>query len=103
MGDPNRGLYQKFTRIERADGQHEPGRKHADCEYFVLDLDHDPHAYAALLAYARSCESEYPLLARDLRTRAALMTIGQSAFFDKSTPKLVTESKQQQVDAWVKR
>jgi len=65
MGDKTRGLYEKFTVI-RNDGSSEPGGKHHGCEYFVLDLTHDKHAGAALLAYAHSCAAEYPLLASDL-------------------------------------
>jgi hypothetical protein len=68
MGDPKRGLYNKFY-VEREDGSSEPGGKHAGCDYFVLDLDHDPFAAPALRAYADACETEYPLLARDLRTK----------------------------------
>jgi hypothetical protein len=59
------GLYNKF-RVERVDGQSEPGRKHDGCDYFVLDLTHDPHAAPALKAYADSCRAQYPLLAADL-------------------------------------
>jgi hypothetical protein len=69
MGDPTRGLYDKFT-VHRNDDTDLPGRKHDGCEYFVLDLDHDPHAAPALEAYAASCEKDYPLLARDLRKKA---------------------------------
>ena len=65
MGDRNRGLYEKFI-VERTDGQSEPGRKHDECEYFVLDLTHDPFALPALMSYWAACEDEYPLLARDL-------------------------------------
>lgn len=68
MGDPTRGLYNKFE-VRRVDGSSEPGGKHHRCEYFVLDLTHDKHAKAALLAYADSCELEYPLLAADLRAK----------------------------------
>lgn len=71
MGDPNRGIYQKFI-VTRTDGKSAPGEKHADCEYFVLDIHHDKHAKAALLAYAKSCKSEYPLLAHDVRAMAIL-------------------------------
>lgn len=71
MSDHHVGLYNKY-RIERTDGFSALGGKHADCEYFVLDLIHDKHVKVALLAYADSCESEYPLLARDLRARAIL-------------------------------
>lgn len=69
MADKNRGVYEKF-RVERTDGQSAPGQKHFGCEYFVLDCQHDPHARAALLAYAESCEAKYPLLARDARRMA---------------------------------
>jgi hypothetical protein len=65
VGDKTRGIYEKF-RIERTDGKHLPGEKHDGCEYFVLDLTHDPHAIPALAAYAASCREEYPLLAADL-------------------------------------
>ena len=65
MGDPQRGLYEKFF-VERTDGKSEPGQKHHGCEYFILDLHHDKHAIAALRAYALSCRHEYPLLADDL-------------------------------------
>lgn len=65
MGDPNRGIYHKFT-VTRTDGTSAPGGKHDACFYFVLDLDHDPHAKAALAAYAESCRADYPLLAKDL-------------------------------------
>lgn len=71
MGDKSKGLYNKFL-ITRTDGSSAQGRKHHECEYFVLDLTHDPHARAALLAYAESCKSEYPLLANDLRATAIL-------------------------------
>lgn len=52
--------------IKRADGTDEPGQKHHGCNYFVLDLDHDEHALAALAAYAVSCVLDDPLLASDL-------------------------------------
>lgn len=59
------GLYNKFT-VTRTDGASEPGGKHDGCDYFVLDLTHDPHAIPALKAYADSCRAIYPLLAADL-------------------------------------
>lgn len=59
--DRSRGLYGKY-RVERIDGK-------VRGPYFVLDYAHDPHAQFALLAYADSCESEYPELARDLRAQ----------------------------------
>jgi hypothetical protein len=75
MGDPTRGLYNKF-RVERVDEADRPGGKHHGCHYFVLDLDHDPHAKAAIEAYANSCEGEYPLLARDLNEIAGSAAFG---------------------------
>lgn len=60
------GLYQKF-RVERTDGRSAPGEKHAECRYFVLDLDHDEFALPAVEAYADACESAHPELAADLR------------------------------------
>lgn len=68
MGDKTRGLYGKF-HVERTDGKSAPGEKHDGCEYFVLDLTHDPHAIPALAAYCISCDPEYPLLGRDLRLK----------------------------------
>lgn len=72
MGDKTKGLYGKFI-VRRTDGRDHPGEKHDGCEYFVLDLSHDPHAYPALMAYAASCSEDYPLLASDLRAKAMLM------------------------------
>ena len=63
MNDKERGLYQKHF-VTRTDG--DPKRKHKDCQYFVLDLDHDKHAICALRAYAMSCRIEYPSLFKDL-------------------------------------
>lgn len=62
-----RGVYHKFI-VERTDGKSAPGQKHHGCFHFVLDCDHDPHARAALLAYAASCEADYPALASDVRS-----------------------------------
>lgn len=66
--DKERGLYRKY-KVERLDGSSEPGRKHEKCDYFVLDLTHDPFATPALAAYATACEEEYPELAADLRRK----------------------------------
>jgi hypothetical protein len=75
MGDRSRGLYDKFCVI-RTDGTSGPGKKHDGCRYFVLDMDHDPHARAAVKAYADSCRAEYPLLAADLDARAENLPFG---------------------------
>lgn len=65
------GLFRKFE-VRRTDGSSEPGGKHEGCECFVLDVDHDPLAPAALAAYASVCEATHPLLAADLRSRYGL-------------------------------
>ncbi len=70
--DISRGLYEKF-RVERNDGRSAPGEKHANCEYFVLDLTHDPHALPALTAYAESCKESHPVLSQELESMCALM------------------------------
>jgi len=69
MGDKSRGLYKKFS-VHREDLTDERGRKHWRCEYFVLDLTHDPHAAPALRAYAESCATDYPKLRTDLLVEA---------------------------------
>lgn len=66
MIDQEKGLYPKYE-VHRRDGSSAPGGKHEKCYMYVLDLDHDPFAKPALLAYADACEAEYPQLARDLR------------------------------------
>lgn len=65
MNDTERGLYDKY-KVERTDGSSGPGGKHERCQYFILDLEHDKHAKAALQAYAESCRKKYPKLAKDL-------------------------------------
>lgn len=69
MDKRSRGLYNKFV-VNRVDGTDAPGCKHDGCRYFVLDVTHDRHAGAALIAYADSCESEFPVLAADVRRLA---------------------------------
>ncbi len=61
----NRGLYGKFN-VQRTDGRDAPGQKHHGCRYFVMDLDHDPYAIAAIRAYAVACRPTHPQLAADL-------------------------------------
>ncbi|MDN7848086.1 hypothetical protein [Burkholderia seminalis] len=72
------GLYRKFD-VRRIDGSHQPGGKHHDCEYFVLDITHDQHARAALRAYADACASTHPELSADLIARYALAPVEQPA------------------------
>ena len=66
--DATRGFYRKFN-VFRIDERDEQGEKHDGCEYFVLDLDCDPHALPALEAYEKSCREAFPALAHDLRTK----------------------------------
>lgn len=65
-----RGIYEKY-KVERIDGQQRKGEKHHQCRYFVLDLDHDPHARLAIKTYADSCRYLRPQLAIDLDAVAA--------------------------------
>ncbi|RQZ24186.1 hypothetical protein DIE14_22010 [Burkholderia sp. Bp9017] len=62
------GLFRKFD-VRRVDGSDQPGGKHHGCEYFVLDLDCDQHAPAAMLAYARSCADTHPKLSANILSR----------------------------------
>ncbi len=63
------GLYRKY-RVQRNDGRDKPGDKHSDCQYFVLDLTHDPFARLAADHYADKAEQDgWLLLADDLRRR----------------------------------
>lgn len=70
MDKRSKGIYNKFM-VSRTDSKDEPGQKHDGCDYFVLDLTHDPFAMPALKAYAEACRAEYPLLARDLEAKLA--------------------------------
>lgn len=65
----DRGLFAKF-HVTRVDQQDHPGGKHEHDQHFVLELTQDCHSIPAIIAYADSCESAYPLLAVDLRAKA---------------------------------
>ena len=69
IDDKKLGLYRKY-KVERLN---DPTGKHDDCDYFVLDMNHDKFAKAAVLAYADECESEFADLARDLRIRVGVI------------------------------
>ena len=62
------GVYRKFD-VFRTDCRDMPGGDRQEAEYFVLDLTYDPHAKAALAAYAESVAATHPELARDLRAK----------------------------------
>ena len=74
--DRERGLYGKYI-VERSDGSSGPGGKHERCDYFVLDLVHDPHAVSALAQYAHDCESTHPALYDDLTDKLATLIAGR--------------------------
>ena len=59
------GIFRKFE-VSRVDGSDQAGGKHHGCRYFVLDLDHDQHAPAAMRAYAVACASTHPDLSADI-------------------------------------
>lgn len=65
-----RGIYEKFN-VSRTDGKSELGQKHHGCEYFVLDMTHDPFAIPAIQAYGRACYNEYPALGTEIFERWA--------------------------------
>lgn len=72
MGDKSRGLYPegKFI-VSRRDGSDASGGKHDGCQYFVLDVTHDPHSVPALRAYATCARADgYAALADDLERLA---------------------------------
>jgi hypothetical protein len=58
------GIYKKFN-VSRVD--HSSQEKHKDCQYFVLDWNHDPYSIPAARAYAEACQKEYLELAINLR------------------------------------
>lgn len=65
------GLFRKFE-VYRTDRQDVPDGKHPNCDYFVLDVTCDPHAKAALAAYAAAVAATHPQLAADMRRRYGL-------------------------------
>lgn len=70
-----RGLYDKYI-VSRADGDDLPGCKHSNCEYFVLDLTHDPIARMAYATYAlRARVRGYKKLADDMRATLHRLTL----------------------------
>lgn len=60
-----RGLFGKYY-VSRVDRKDRRGGPKENAGYFVLDFVHDPHAIAALVAYARACRKDSPLLAADI-------------------------------------
>lgn len=64
-------IYHKFD-VTRTDRKDEPHKKHYKCDYFVLDLTHDPFALDALWAYAIACVKTHPVLSGALRAKVIL-------------------------------
>lgn len=64
------GVFKKYSVVRLADR----AGKHVGCDFFVLDVTHDPHAVSALLAYAESVANDNPDLAKELRARLGLVT-----------------------------
>jgi hypothetical protein len=61
--DKATGLYSKYM-VERIN---DPDGKHNDCDFFVLDLTHDPIARFAMNFYIQKCiDDGYSKLAADL-------------------------------------
>ena len=63
--DKEKGLYAKYY-VKRLN---DDAGKHKNCEFFVLDWQHDKFAIPAMAAYANACENEYPQLTRDIRAK----------------------------------
>lgn len=66
MDDAKTGMYNKYI-VERVDGSSAKGRKHYSCNYWVLDMVHDPFARPAIAAYAEACKEDYPTLSKELK------------------------------------
>lgn len=64
------GLFDKY-RVSRTDGKDYRGSKHHGCDYFVIDMDHDPAAGPALITYAAAVVKTHPVLASELIKRFA--------------------------------
>ncbi len=69
--DTEQGLFKKFV-VLRTDSSDSPGGRHCGCEYFVIDINHDPCAKPALLAYAEAVRLTHPVLAEDMISRYQL-------------------------------
>lgn len=74
MPEQSKGLYNKY-KVERIDGK--PGRE--NCQYFVVDVCHDPYGPAAVRAYIDALPDDFAQLKADLEK------ILQGAKFDSKT------------------
>jgi hypothetical protein len=85
MDKRRKGIYKKFF-VERTDGSSGNGGKHEHCQYFVLDVTHDPFAIPALKAYADACAEEYPVLSVELKELSARQEIKVAEQTPTNTP-----------------
>lgn len=81
--DKDRGFYGKY-KIERTDGSSASGERHENCMYYVLDLNHDKFAFAALEAYSKEARAAgFTPLADDLdsiiKNKDGLLKQGEEA------------------------
>lgn len=67
------GMFRKFD-VRRVDSSDAPGGKHYGCRYFVLDLDHDAYAPAAMRTYAAECKVTHSQLAADIESEFGAQT-----------------------------
>jgi hypothetical protein len=72
------GLGQKYY-VTRTDGRDIMGEKHHGCQYFVLDLTHDPVARDVAERYSRQIRSVDPQLAEDLHDLVIEIILGIAA------------------------
>ncbi len=56
-------------QVTRTWNHTDPTKQEEECEYFVLDVTHDPNSKAALVAYVDSCCKTHPQLAESIITR----------------------------------
>ena len=91
--EPERGLYKKYY-VERTDGKSANGEKHEKCKYFVIDIDHDKFAGAALLEYADRCKDDHPELSHLECVKIAMAKMAAPKKFEIPTKKTWTLKKE---------
>lgn len=88
MGDKEKGITHKF-QVRRTDGTDGPGEKHEFCNYFVLDLDHDPIGRYAAWHYAQEALRQgYEKLGRDLLSYLAETQAEHDAYLASKQPNI---------------
>lgn len=93
-----RGLFFKYY-VQRIDGTDAEGGKHYDCEYFVLDLTHDPLARLAYASYAmRARIRGYKQLGDDMRATLHRLTLSHPLDGRQPRPKTPAQKQQEESD-----